>query len=102
MSDCWLRSAPASSSITCHARGRECLPQLWTPYAFTAEDKTNRVAWGWTVFARLKQGASLEQAQTEMDLIAAQMEQTYPEHYQNIRASFVCNARIRALSRADC
>jgi len=59
-------------------------PQLWTPYAFTADDKTNRVAWGWTVFARLKQGVSLDQAQTEMDLIAAQMEQAYPEHYQNM------------------
>jgi putative ABC transport system permease protein len=59
-------------------------PQLWTPYAFTAEDKTNRTAWGWTVFARLKPGVSPDVAQTEMDLIAAQMEQAYPEHYQNM------------------
>jgi hypothetical protein len=35
-------------------------PQLWTPYAFTAEDKTNRVAWGWTVFARLKPNITIE------------------------------------------
>lgn len=59
-------------------------PQLWTPYAFTAEDKTNRVAWGWTIFARLRAGVSLNAAQTEMDLIAAQMEQAYPEHYQHM------------------
>ncbi|MCI0390434.1 MAG: ABC transporter permease, partial [Acidobacteria bacterium] len=59
-------------------------PQLWTPYAFTAEDKTNRVAWGWTVFARLKREVKIEQAQTEMELIATQMEQAYPEHYQNM------------------
>jgi putative ABC transport system permease protein len=58
--------------------------QLWTPYAFTAADKTNRTAWGWTVFARLKPGVSPDAAQTEMDLIAARMEQAYPEHYQNM------------------
>jgi putative ABC transport system permease protein len=59
-------------------------PQLWTPYAFTAEDKTNRVAWGWTVIARMKPGVTIEQAQTEMDLIAAQMEQAYPKDYHSM------------------
>ncbi len=59
-------------------------PQVWTPYAFTAADKTNRTAWGWTVFARLRPGVSLEAAQSEMDLLAGQMEQSYPEHYQNM------------------
>jgi putative ABC transport system permease protein len=64
-------------------------PQLWAPYAFTAEDKTNRVAWGWTVFARLKPGVSIEQAEAEMDLIAARLEQAYPEHYHNMGAVIV-------------
>jgi putative ABC transport system permease protein len=64
-------------------------PRAWLPYAFTAEDKTNRVSWGWTVIARLKPGVSFDQAQIEMELIGAQMSQAYPEHYHTLGAVLV-------------
>src|SRR5262249_28117263 len=38
---------------------------------------------GWSVIARLRAGISFDQAQTEMDLIATQLETDYPEHYKN-------------------
>jgi putative ABC transport system permease protein len=64
-------------------------PQLWVPFPFTAADKNNRITWGLMVIGRLKSGVSVEQAQTEMDLVGAQMEQAYPEHYQNMGAVLV-------------
>src|SRR5262245_15129363 len=58
-------------------------PKVWIPYFFSAEEKTNRKGGGWNVIARLRPGVSFDQAQTEMDLIAAQLEADYPENNQN-------------------
>jgi putative ABC transport system permease protein len=60
----------------------EDVPRVWVPYFFSAEEKTNRASGGWSVIARLRPGVSFDQAQTEMDLIAAQLETDYPEHYK--------------------
>jgi putative ABC transport system permease protein len=56
--------------------------EVWTPLAFDAEglrleDKT--IGSGLEVIARLKPGVKLEQAQTEMDLIARKLEKEHPE-----------------------
>jgi putative ABC transport system permease protein len=59
------------------------VPRVWIPYFFSAEEKTNRKGGGWNVIARLRPGVSFDQAQTEMDLIAAQLEADYPENNQN-------------------
>jgi putative ABC transport system permease protein len=58
-------------------------PRVWIPYFFSAEEKTNRKGGGWNVIARLRPGVSFDQAHTEMDLIAAQLEADYPENNQN-------------------
>jgi predicted permease len=55
------------------------VPRVWIPYFFSAEEKANRKGGGWNVIARLRPGVSFDQAQTEMDLIAAQLEVDYPE-----------------------
>jgi putative ABC transport system permease protein len=57
--------------------------RVWVPYFFSAEEKTNRASGGWSVIARLRAGISFDQAQTEMDLIATQLETDYPEPYKN-------------------
>jgi putative ABC transport system permease protein len=64
-------------------------PDLWTPRWFDVEEKYNRVAWGLTTVARLKPGTTLDQAQAEMDVVANAIEQSQPEHYQNMGAVLV-------------
>ncbi len=61
----------------------EDVPRVWVPYFFSAEDKTNRASGIWSVIARLRPGISFDQAQTEMDIIAAQLGTDYPEAYKN-------------------
>lgn len=56
-------------------------PQLWTPLQVTAADQTaaahkNRSLY---VFARLKPGATLEQARTEMNTLGRRAEHDFPE-----------------------
>ncbi|MGH9937883.1 MAG: FtsX-like permease family protein, partial [Blastocatellia bacterium] len=57
--------------------------RIWIPYFFNAEEKVNRKGGSWNVIARLRSGVSFDQAQTEMDLIAAQLEADHPEHNRN-------------------
>src|SRR5215510_9520632 len=59
------------------------VPRVWIPYFFSAEEKANRKEGGWNVIARLRSGMSFDQAQTEMDLIAGQLEADYPENNRN-------------------
>ncbi|MDQ3803212.1 MAG: ABC transporter permease [Acidobacteriota bacterium] len=58
-------------------------PHVWVAHYFGAEEKADRSAGRWNVIARLRPGVSFEQAQAEMDLIAAQLEADDPEHYRN-------------------
>ena len=58
-------------------------PQVWIPHSFTPAEKADRAAGRWDVVARLRPGVSFDQAQTEVEMIAARLETTDPEHYQN-------------------
>ena len=53
--------------------------QLWVPLAFDAEQINNRDAHMLLVMGRLKDGVSIQQAQAEMEGIAAQLENEYPK-----------------------
>jgi predicted permease len=56
--------------------------QLWVPLAFRPEEKKHGAHFI-LVMARLKDGVSIAQAQAEMDGIAKQMENEYPESNRN-------------------
>jgi putative ABC transport system permease protein len=58
-------------------------PQVWIPHRFSPEEKAERGGGRWGVVARLRPGVSFDQAQAEMDSLAAQLEADDPEHYQN-------------------
>jgi putative ABC transport system permease protein len=53
--------------------------ELWVPVAFSAADLGNRGGHYLTVSARLKPGVTLEQAQTEMNAIAARLQEQFPQ-----------------------
>jgi putative ABC transport system permease protein len=53
--------------------------EFWAPLALTAEQLTERRTYYLYVAARLKPGSTLKQAKLEMDMIAHQLEQQYPE-----------------------
>src|SRR5262245_31021734 len=57
-------------------------PRVWVPYFFNAEEQSDRKAGRWNVIARLRHGASIDQAHAEMDLLAAQLNADYPEDYK--------------------
>ncbi len=54
--------------------------QFWTPMSFSAEWAANRRAHVLGVIGRLKPGITLEQAQSEMNIIGARLEQAYAEN----------------------
>lgn len=68
---------------------RDDPPDLWTAHWSDAKEKADRVSWGLTVYARLKPGVSLRQAQSDMDVVASRMAQDYPQAYQNMGAVLV-------------
>ena len=53
--------------------------ELWVPVAFSADDLGNRGSHGYVAIARLKPNVTLEQAQTEMNAIAARLQEQYPQ-----------------------
>jgi predicted permease len=53
--------------------------QMWTPMAWTDQEKAVRGEHHSVVIARLKQGITLKQAQAEMNTISSRLEQQYPE-----------------------
>ena len=53
--------------------------QIWTPLALSAQAASNRDRHIYLVYGRLKPGVAVEQAQTELEGIARQAEQAYPE-----------------------
>jgi putative ABC transport system permease protein len=63
--------------------------QVWVPLAFPAEEAAGRGNHFLEVIARLKPGATLQQARAEMETIAARLAQQYPE--QNTRIGAVVN-----------
>ena len=51
--------------------------EIWVPLILSPADAANRGGHNLTVIARLKDGVNLEQARTDMESIAAQLEQQY-------------------------
>lgn len=56
--------------------------QLWVPLVF-APEQINRGAASMLVMARLKEGVSIDQAQAEMNGVAAQLQKEFPESNAN-------------------
>jgi predicted permease len=54
-------------------------PKLWLPLNWDPATKYSRTAWGNLVYARLKAGVTLGQAQAEMDSVDRQLRIVYPE-----------------------
>ncbi len=54
-------------------------PQLWTPLAWSGEERLVRGNHNYHVMARLKVGLDAKQAQAEMNTISARLEREYPE-----------------------
>lgn len=52
--------------------------QIWTPMAWTDQEKAVRGNHNYLAVARLKPGVGLKQAQAEMNTISARLEQQYP------------------------
>lgn len=52
--------------------------QLWTPMAWTDEERAVRGNHNYLVIARLKAGVNFKQAQAEMNTISARLEQQFP------------------------
>ena len=53
--------------------------KIWTPLALTDQQRAVRGEHHYGAIARLKPGVSLQQAQSDMDLISRRLEQQYPE-----------------------
>jgi putative ABC transport system permease protein len=53
--------------------------QMWTPMAWTDQEKAVRGEHHYSVIGRLKDGVGLKQAQAEMNTISNRLEQQYPE-----------------------
>jgi putative ABC transport system permease protein len=66
---------------------------VWAPAEVRSEDMTSRLAQNWLAVGRLKPGVSLEQAQTEMTVIARRLELEYPK--SNNKGRTVALTRMR-------
>src|SRR5262245_21343250 len=56
-------------------------PDVFLPLPISDADRTNRGGEDYNIFARLKPGVTVAQAQADMDVIAEQMKRQYPESY---------------------
>jgi putative ABC transport system permease protein len=59
--------------------------EVWTPYALSPAARSSRDRHSLQTLARLKPGAGIEQANAEMERIAARLQQAYPATNQNRR-----------------
>ncbi len=57
--------------------------RLWTPFSFTPEQRTNYGAHTFLVFAKLKPGVTIPQAQRELERITEDIRRRNPENMQN-------------------
>ncbi|HKP88091.1 MAG TPA: ABC transporter permease [Blastocatellia bacterium] len=62
---------------------------LYVPLAFSSEEASNRGGHYLIVYARAKAGVTRQQAQAEMDTIAARLEQQYPDTNMSLGATVV-------------
>jgi putative ABC transport system permease protein len=56
-------------------------PQFWTPLRWDASARYSFFLWGFMVYARLKDGVTFSQAQSEMDAIAVHMRAAHPSDF---------------------
>lgn len=63
--------------------------RLWTPLSFTPQERNNYGAHSLQVFAKLKPGVSLAQAQRELDRVSAGIRQRYPDQMKGRGVSIV-------------
>ena len=70
--------------------------QLWTPVAFTAEDRSDqrRHSNNWQQMARLKPGATVEQAQAQVDAINAANLERFP-HLKEVLQNAGFHTRVK-------
>jgi len=61
-------------------------PQLWSPLRWDPATKNSRVLWGHIVYARLKPGVTLSEAQAEMDLVSSHIRAAHPQDYDHMKA----------------
>jgi len=64
---------------------RPDLNEIWMPMVYREERIGNRRSYVYGALGRLREGVSMEQAQADMDTVAAQLEQEYPESNQDDR-----------------
>jgi predicted permease len=53
-------------------------PQLWLPLRLDPATRYSRTAWGYTIYARLKSGVTIAQAQAELDGVEADVRAAHP------------------------
>lgn len=64
-------------------------PQLWLPLRWDPATKYSPTLWGHIIYARLKPGVTLEQAQAEMSVVAVHTRAKYPRLYDHARGVVV-------------
>src|SRR2546430_12183842 len=61
--------------------------QIWTPLTINPEDFQTRTGYNHLAVARLKAGVTVEQAQTEVNVISTRLAQEHPESNKELRFS---------------
>jgi putative ABC transport system permease protein len=61
--------------------------QIWTPLTINPADFQTRTGYGHLTVARLKPGVTLEQAQTEVNVISTRLSQEHPKSNKDMRCS---------------
>jgi len=64
-------------------------PQVWTPQPMDGKTLGVRATHQWRAVGRLKSGVKLEQAQTEMSMLAKRLEGQYPDSNHKVGASLI-------------
>ena len=76
--------------------------EIWKPLVLTAEARGKRENWLYSSFARLRPGVSRDQAQAELNGIAAQIEHDNPKEAEGLRfkLAFMQDAAVAKGSRS--
>ncbi len=56
-------------------------PQFWTPLRWDAASRYSFFLWGYMIYARLKDGVTFAQAQSDMDAVAVHMRAAHPNDF---------------------
>jgi putative ABC transport system permease protein len=63
--------------------------QIYTPLTFDPQELVNRMNYSYLAVARLKPGATVEQARAEMTVVSSQLEREHPKENEGIGAEVV-------------